>query len=72
MKYRFMAPFVAACGYIGFDAVPFCAGQQAQTQRQADEELRRQRLNPLIRMTSPAFGRTPEDSMLRWAPIVLP
>ena len=26
-------------------------------------KLRRQRLSPLIRTTSPAFGRTPEDSI---------
>ena len=59
MTYRRMALFVS-CGCIGFDTVLFCAEQVSKCKRR---KLRRQRIYPLIRTTSPAFGRTREDSI---------
>ena len=68
MRYGFVAALVALVAVFALTQV-FLLRTGGKRKRR---KIRRQRIYHLIRMTSPASGRTPEDSMLRWATIVLP
>ena len=59
MTYRRTALF-ALLAVFGFDTDPLFAETAANA---SADKRRRQSLSPSIRTTSPAFGRTPEDSI---------